>query len=157
MGDFQTFVTLPQMHAIGAQPLGQRDIVVDDEGDVKFVAYRLQRRGEPGRFRQIHIFYAKLKGRDRSGLQRFAQPVGKGSADVERRNQVKLAGLHIAHFTRNPCRSGNRSAIDLIDRAAECRIKFLVVLRNPQVLQQTATEAGNHALILRQFRASIIG
>ena len=35
-------IALPQMHTVGAEPLRQRDAVVDDEGDVAIGAERLR-------------------------------------------------------------------------------------------------------------------
>jgi hypothetical protein len=39
----------------------------------------------------VHVLHPELKGGDRAGIQRRGEAVGKGAADIERRDQVKLA------------------------------------------------------------------
>ena len=53
------------MHAVGAQPLGQRDAVVDDERDVGVGADPLQRLGQPRELMLVDVFYPELERRDR--------------------------------------------------------------------------------------------
>src|SRR3546814_3978083 len=47
-------IVLPQMHAIGAQPLRERDVVVDDKRHVVGRAEGLQRLGKPRRRSEEH-------------------------------------------------------------------------------------------------------
>ena len=81
-------IALPQMHAIGAEPLGQRDIVIDDEGHVAGRADRLQRFGQPRSFVLVDILDAELEGGDQSGpgIQRALETLGKVARHIERRD-----------------------------------------------------------------------
>lgn len=92
-------IVLAQMHAIRAQTLGQADAVIDDESDLAVGADTLERLGQLGRGVLIHVLDAELEGRNRPGIERARQPVGKAAGHVERRDQVKLAGRppHVAH------------------------------------------------------------
>lgn len=84
-------IVLPEVDAVGFQPLGERDAVVDDEGDVARAADRLQRLGEPHRLMLVHALDAELERGDRTRLERALQPLRKVARDVERRDQVELA------------------------------------------------------------------
>src|SRR3546814_16837197 len=70
-------VALPQMDAVGADPLRQRHLVVDDEGGVVRGADRLQRLGEPRRRVLLDVLDAKLEGRARPRGYALPQPGGK--------------------------------------------------------------------------------
>ena len=65
------------MNAVGVDPLGQADAVVDDEGDVGVGADALQRLGEPRQLMLVDIFHPQLERRDRPAGQRCLQPVGE--------------------------------------------------------------------------------
>ena len=86
-------VALAEMHAVGAEPLGQADAVVDDERDVGVGADALQRLGQPRQLVLVDVLDAQLERRDRPARERGPQPVGKGAADVLRADQVELARL----------------------------------------------------------------
>src|SRR3546814_17247437 len=79
------------MDAVGAQPLRQRHVVVDDEGGAVRGADRPERFGPPRRFMLVDALDPKLKGRDRRGRQRLFEPRGTIAADSERGNPAKLA------------------------------------------------------------------
>lgn len=93
-GFFHRSVILPQMNAIGAQPLGQADRIVDDEGHFARCTDCLERRSQPRGFVFVDALHAELEGRDRTGIKCAGQPLGKVAADVQRRDQVKLAVAH---------------------------------------------------------------
>ena len=57
-------VILPQMDAIGADPLGQADRIVDDEGDLALRADRLERSGEACGLVLVDALHAELERRD---------------------------------------------------------------------------------------------
>lgn len=84
-------VALAEMDAVGAEPLGQRHVVVDDEGDVAPGADRLQRPRQPRRLVLVDALHPELERRHRPGVERFGQALGKGARHVERRDQVELA------------------------------------------------------------------
>ena len=81
------------MHAVRAEPLGQRHAVVDDEGDVGVGADALQRLGEPRQLMLVDVLHAQLEGRGDARLQRRLQAIGKAAADVLRADQVELRRL----------------------------------------------------------------
>ena len=85
-------VLLPQMNAVGTQSPGQCDAVVDEERAVGIPANSLEWLGELGRFVLVDPFDAELECRDWPRPKRTCQPIGKGTADIERRDQIKLAG-----------------------------------------------------------------
>ncbi len=58
-------VLLAEMHPVGAEPLGQRHVVVDDEGDLMRFADPLQRLGEARRLMPVDLLDPELEGRDR--------------------------------------------------------------------------------------------
>ncbi len=66
-------VPLPQMHAIRAQPLGQRDAVVDDKGDLPLRAQLLQRLGREGDRVLIQALQPQLKRRHLAAVQSLGQ------------------------------------------------------------------------------------
>ena len=70
-------VLLAEMDAVGAEPLRQRHVVVDDEGDVALGADPLQRLGEPGRLVLVDALHPELEGGDRPGVERGREPSGK--------------------------------------------------------------------------------
>ena len=70
-------VALAEVHAVGAEPLGQRHAVVDDEGDVRVGADALQRLGEPRQLMLVHVLDPKLECRGEARLERGLQAVGK--------------------------------------------------------------------------------
>ena len=81
---------LAEVDAVGAEPLGQRHAVVDDERDVGVGADPLQRLGEPRQLMLVDILDPQLERRDRAAAERRLQPVGKRAADVLRADQVEL-------------------------------------------------------------------
>lgn len=85
-------VFLPQMHAIRAQSPGQRDAVVDDERAVGIAANPLERLGELGRLVLVDPLDPKLKRRNRPRPQRTRKALGEWAANIERGDQVQLAG-----------------------------------------------------------------
>ena len=52
----------------------------------------LQRLGEPRRLVLVDALHPELEGGDRPGVERRREPLGKIAADVERRDQIELAG-----------------------------------------------------------------
>ena len=76
-------VRLAEVNPVGAEPLGQRDAVVDDEGDVRVGADALQRLGEARQLMVFDVLDAKLEGgrnararaRPSSGLETRRQPL----------------------------------------------------------------------------------
>jgi len=84
-------VSLPEMHAVGPEPLCQGDAIVDDERDLVPRTDCLQRFGEAGRFVLVDALDPKLERGDRSRFQGSAQPMREIATDVERRDQVELA------------------------------------------------------------------
>ena len=70
-------VALAEMDAVGAEPLGQADAVVDDEGDVGVGADPLQRLGQPRQLMLVDVLDPQLERRDRPARQRRLQPVGE--------------------------------------------------------------------------------
>ena len=89
---FHAAVGLAEMDPVGAQPLGQRDAVVDDEAAIAIGADPPQRLGERRGGVIVEPLHAELERGDLSAVERAGEPVGKGAADIERRDQVKLAG-----------------------------------------------------------------
>src|SRR3546814_17973341 len=77
-------VAMPQMDAVGAQPLRQRHVVVDDEGGAVRGADRPERFGQPRRFMLVDALDPKLKGRDRRGRKRLLDPRSKNHANRQR-------------------------------------------------------------------------
>ena len=86
-------VALAEMDAVGAEPLGERHAVVDDERDVGVGADALQRLGEARQLMLVDILDPQLEGGRDARLERGLQPVGEGPADVLRADQVELARL----------------------------------------------------------------
>jgi hypothetical protein len=84
------------MDAVRAEALGQRHVVIDDEGDVMIAAEALQRLGEAGRLMLVDSFDAELESRDRPGREGVFQSRGEIPAHVERRDQIELARRAIA-------------------------------------------------------------
>ncbi|KAG5718287.1 hypothetical protein E4T56_gene15445, partial [Termitomyces sp. T112] len=90
-------IVLPQMHAIGIQALGQRDRIVDDEGDFPLGADRLQGGGQTRGGVIVDVLHAELKRRDpmtpfQARIQRARQPLRKIAAHIGGRDQIKLRG-----------------------------------------------------------------
>jgi hypothetical protein len=79
------------MYAVGAEALGESDVVVDDEGGVVRGADRLQRLGEARRLMLVEPLDTELERRDRGSAQRFFEARGEGATDVERRDEIELA------------------------------------------------------------------
>lgn len=99
-------ISLPQMHTIRANPPGERNRVIDDEGHIARPAYGLQRLCKAHRLMLIDPFDAELKCGDGHfrplGIDSPSEPVGEITAHVERRNQVELAIGHGASlYPRN--------------------------------------------------------
>ena len=92
-------VVLPEVYAVGAEPLGEARAVVDDEGDVVLGADRLERFGELRGGVLVDALYAELERRNRPGAERAAQTIGKAAADLERRDEVQLT-RRTAHVAR---------------------------------------------------------
>ena len=112
------------MHPVGAEPLGQRDAVIDDERGVGVGADPLQRLGQPRQRMLVDALDAQLERRDRPGRQRRLQQVGKAIADVLRADQIKLARLA-------PRRGGKGRKVDLVDIVA-------VVIHAPLISEAAA-------------------
>ena len=70
-------VGLAEMDAVGAEPLGQRHAVVDDEGDVGVGADALQRLGEPRQLMLATSLTRSWNAAADARLQRRLQPVGE--------------------------------------------------------------------------------
>ena len=66
---------LAEVNAVGAEPLGQRHAVVDDEGDVRVGADALQRLGEPRELMLGDVLHPQLERRGDARLERGLQPV----------------------------------------------------------------------------------
>mgnify|MGYP006179255625 CR=1 FL=1 len=81
-------ILLPQMHAIGLDPLGKRYAVIDDKSDVMRGANGLKWFSQSRCLMLIHIFDAKLEGRDWASGQRRLKLVRKISTDFKRRDQI---------------------------------------------------------------------
>jgi len=79
------------MDSVGPEALGERDAVVDDEGDVRIGANPLQRLGELGKLMFVDSLDPQLKRGRKPRLERRLQPVGKVPADLLRANQIELA------------------------------------------------------------------
>ena len=54
-------VALAEVHAVGAEALGQRHAVVDDEGDVGIGADALKRLGESRQLMLVDVLHAQLE------------------------------------------------------------------------------------------------
>ena len=70
-------VALAEMDPVGAEPLGQRHAVVDDEGGIGVGADPLQRFGEPRQLMLVEILDAQLERRDRPGASAALSRSGK--------------------------------------------------------------------------------
>ena len=70
-------VALAEMDAVGAEPLGQRHAVVDDERDVRVGADALQRLGEPRQLVLVDVLHAQLERGGDARLKRRLQAIGK--------------------------------------------------------------------------------
>ena len=82
-------VALAEVHAVGAEPLGQAHAVVDDERDIRIGANALQRLSEPRQLMLVHVLHPQLECRGEARLKRRLQPVGKAAANILRADQVK--------------------------------------------------------------------
>ena len=91
-------IVLAEMDAVRTDALGERDAVVDDERDLAIRAHTLERIGERRGLVLVDALDAKLERRDRRGIERPRQPLGEPAADVERRDEIELAGRtpHVA-------------------------------------------------------------
>ena len=89
-------VILPQMHTIRLQSFGERDVIIDDEGDLVLGTHGAKRFAERGSLVLAQAFDPKLEGGDVLApwplprLQRAGEPVREIAADIQRRDQVKL-------------------------------------------------------------------
>ncbi|GAA0277931.1 hypothetical protein GCM10009127_18520 [Alteraurantiacibacter aestuarii] len=72
------------MHTIGLDPLGQRHVIIDDEGNVAFRADGLQRLRQAGCFVLVQPFHAELESGDGRSIQRAGEPFREVPAHVER-------------------------------------------------------------------------
>ena len=99
-------VVLAEMDSVGADPLRQRRRIVDDEGDLARGAKPLQRPGEARRLVLVDSLHPKLEGGHGTGVERGGEPVRKVAADLERRDQIELAGgtARVAHELRREIR-----------------------------------------------------
>ena len=77
-------ITLPQMDAIGANPLGKAHVVIDDESHISLPAKSKKRLSQPSRFMLINAFDTKLERRHRTGIERFSQAGGEVATGFER-------------------------------------------------------------------------
>ena len=68
---------LAEMDAVGAEPLRQRDAVVDDERDVGVGADALQRLGEPRQLVLVDVLDPQLERRDRPARSAALSRSGK--------------------------------------------------------------------------------
>src|SRR3546814_14834135 len=69
-------IVLPEMDAVGAEPFGEADAVVDDERHVARAADFQERLGKARTLLLIDLFDAELEPRHRHGLERTAHPPG---------------------------------------------------------------------------------
>jgi hypothetical protein len=81
-------ITLPQMHTVSFQALGQSNAVVHDKRDVMRSANGLQRLRKSRRFMLIQFFNPKLERRDGASGQGSLKMCGKIAAYIKRRDQV---------------------------------------------------------------------
>src|SRR6187455_1525649 len=86
-------VPLSEMDSVRAQPLGERDAVVDDEGNVRIGTDALQRLCKPSQLMLLDVLGAKLESRGKAGFKRCFQPVSEASADILRADQIELARI----------------------------------------------------------------
>ena len=90
--DLGIAVPLPQMHAVGTEPLREARIVIDDEADVVRRANLLERGGEADGLVLVDALQPELESGHGPGIQRRLQRVRKGPGHLERRHQIELAG-----------------------------------------------------------------
>lgn len=88
-------IILPQMDTIGPDSLGKSNRIIDYESDVVGSAYLLQRFGKARGFVTIEVLYPVLERSDGTGIKGAVQPFRKGASDIERGDQVELAGFAI--------------------------------------------------------------
>jgi len=86
-------ILLAEMDAIGAEPLGQRHAVVDDECGTGVGAEPLQGLGQAGKLMLADVFHAHLESSHRPRCQGGLKPVGKPAADLLRADQIELRRL----------------------------------------------------------------
>lgn len=108
-------VTLAQMEAIGLQPFGQGNGIVDDECDIPLRADCLERLSQARRLMLVDVFYPELEGGNRTGIQSPCKQVGEGARHCERRNQVKLAICHRFALSE----PGHRAKLDSLRAQAQ--------------------------------------
>jgi len=82
------------MNAVGLDPLGEADVVIDNESYIPGRADFLQRPGEARGLVLLDALYAELERGDRARAERAFEPLGESAGNIERRNQVKLAVCH---------------------------------------------------------------
>src|SRR5215217_3091134 len=75
-------IALPEMDSVGAEPLGQRHAVVNDERHLGVGADSLQRLGQPRELVFVHVLDAQLERRCDAQLERGLEAVGKRTADL---------------------------------------------------------------------------
>src|SRR3546814_18316984 len=86
-------IVLPEMDAVGAEPFGEADAVVDDERHVARAADFQERLGKARRLMLIDLFDAELERRHRPGIERAGEPLGKPPGHTTRRDKIQLARL----------------------------------------------------------------
>src|SRR5690606_13562684 len=84
-------IPLSQMHTIGAEALGERDAVIDDEGDIALGAELLQRRSQARDAVLVESLEAQLKGGDRATVECGLELFDESHINHGRRNQIELA------------------------------------------------------------------
>ena len=140
-------VLLPEMDAVGAEPLGEAHIVVDDEGDLARRADRLQRLGEARRLVLVDALHPELEGGDRPRVERRRERVGKGAADVERRDQIELAGGPGAGRARTARRNRMRKSVSNASTHARASTSRPIAAVKP------AGSSSRWAMAVRLFRS----
>ena len=91
-------IALPQMHAVRAEPLRQRDAVIDDESDVAVGAQPLQRFRRARDCIFVHALQPQLERRHAAAVERGGELVDERRFDGGRGNEVELARGAKARF-----------------------------------------------------------
>ena len=86
-------VLLSEMNAVGTEPSGQRDAVVDDEGDPGVRADALQWLCQSGDLVLGPVLHPQLEGGNGLDSSDGRQPIREISTDLLRRDQVQPARL----------------------------------------------------------------
>lgn len=168
-------VALAKMDALSAESFGKPDIVIDNERNIARSADREQWLCQCCRRMLIDIFYPKLKRRNWPGFKSGGQPSRKIAADVERRDQIQLAGwiavvakarskfrverervfVNFSHLRVMPAggQSGNRACVNVADCLAQRRVEFCITHLNTQIFKQRTAEASDDAAIFGEFGA----